>query len=236
MMSIDVNVLEDIGLTKGEIKVYIALLELGSSHVGPVVERSGLASSAVHNALHALAEKGMVGVIRKNRINLYIPVPPKQLLSYLEQKKDRLVQLIPTLEARQKMPEQEEVAEVFEGKKAIMSMLYLLLEGDGTEYLFFAINTDENEDAQEFFRRYDAKRKERGLVVKGIASPQLKPYFSKRDLQMKYTDNPIPSNISICNGKVALFSWGEKPIGYLLSSPHMANMYLEYFHKTWRSA
>jgi len=37
----DVSILEDLGLTQAEIKVYLALLELGSSSAGRILEKSG---------------------------------------------------------------------------------------------------------------------------------------------------------------------------------------------------
>lgn len=44
----DTQILEDIGLTNAEIKVYIALLELGTSTAGPIIEKTGLQNSVVH--------------------------------------------------------------------------------------------------------------------------------------------------------------------------------------------
>ena len=53
----DTSLLEDIGLSKGEIKVYLTLLNLGNTKVGYIIEKSGMASSAVHNAINTLIEK-----------------------------------------------------------------------------------------------------------------------------------------------------------------------------------
>ena len=38
----DITILEDLGLTNAEIKIYLALLELGSTTAGPIIEKSGL--------------------------------------------------------------------------------------------------------------------------------------------------------------------------------------------------
>ena len=56
----DNSILEDLGLTGAEIKVFISLLELGSSTAGKVVEKSGLQNAVVHRAFHSLAEKGLL--------------------------------------------------------------------------------------------------------------------------------------------------------------------------------
>ena len=41
----DTSILEDLGLTQAEIKVYVGLLELGSSSAGHILEKSGLQNS-----------------------------------------------------------------------------------------------------------------------------------------------------------------------------------------------
>ena len=50
----DTKILEDIGLTNAEIKVYLALLELGVSGAGNIIEKSRLQSSVVHNTINNL--------------------------------------------------------------------------------------------------------------------------------------------------------------------------------------
>lgn len=52
------EVLEELGLTKSEIKVYLALLELGQSTTGPVVDKAEIASSKIYEILEKLVNKG----------------------------------------------------------------------------------------------------------------------------------------------------------------------------------
>ena len=54
------EILEDIGLTQGEIRVYLALLELHTSTAGPIIEKAGLPSSVVYLALNKLLKKEMI--------------------------------------------------------------------------------------------------------------------------------------------------------------------------------
>ena len=60
-----------IGLTEGESKVYLALTELGSSTVGPIVKKSGVAYSNIYDILHRLIEKGIVSFIIKNKTRYF---------------------------------------------------------------------------------------------------------------------------------------------------------------------
>ncbi len=232
----DSSILEELGLSKGEVNVYLALLKLGETKVGSVIEKSGMASSAVHNSINSLWEKGIVSYIKKGKIRFYKTLPPKQLVNYLDDKKKRLLRIIPELDSMHKDSNENQDAEIFEGIKGIMSMLNILIEGanKGEEYLFFSVKADNNKEIQEFFEIYDSKRKEKGLVVKGLAPKELKGFFDKRKtLKMKYTASPLISDVSVCNGKIAIFAWGEKPIGYFIESKQLYNMFREFFYNVW---
>ena len=61
------KVLEELGLTSGEVKVYLALLELGPSSAGEIIEKSRLQNSVIHFCLNRLKEKGLVSYIKKGR-------------------------------------------------------------------------------------------------------------------------------------------------------------------------
>ena len=74
----DISILEDLGLNKGEIKIYLTLLELGTTKVGQIIEKSRMASSAVHNSLNALIDKGLISYIKRSKIKYYQAVPAKQ--------------------------------------------------------------------------------------------------------------------------------------------------------------
>ncbi|MFH0701365.1 MAG: helix-turn-helix domain-containing protein [Candidatus Woesearchaeota archaeon] len=234
----DTSILENLGLSQGEIKVYLTLLETGSTKVGTIIEKSGMASSAVHNSVNSLIDKGLITYIKKGKIKHYQAVPPKLLLEFVEDKKRKIQEILPELELKQKLAEERQEAEIFEGTKGVITMLNLLIEDakKGEEYLFFAINVPkQNEEIQKFFLNYDLKRKEKGLVVKGIAPKEEKKLFEGRKyLQMKYTNLPIPSNISICNRKICFFTWETKPVGYLIKSRQLSQIHAEYFKNMWK--
>ncbi|MFH1308263.1 MAG: helix-turn-helix domain-containing protein [archaeon] len=231
------SILEELGLSKGEVKVYLSLLSIGECKVGALIEKSSMASSAVHNSLNSLIEKGLVSYVKKGKIKYYEAISPKQLVSFLDDKKQRLINILPELESKQRTSKEKQEAEIFEGTKGIMALLNLLIEDTkkNDEYIFFTVNVNEkNKEIQDFFQMYDSKRKAKGLIVKGLAPKELKGLFKDRKhLKMKFTDYPIPSNISVHNNKVAIFSWEEKPVGYLIVSEQISKMFREFFNKIW---
>lgn len=229
--------LENFGLSRGEIKVYSALLELGSAQVGQIIEKSGLVSSAVHRHLKRLLERGFISYVKAGKINQYQAAPPKEILHFIDEQRKDFIDVLPELEAKQKLAREKQEAEIFLGTKGIMAMLNTIIDEakSGDDYSFFATNIEErNEELQEFFRRYDIKRKERGLNIRGLAPKSLKHLFAGRKaLKIKFPQFPIPSDMTICNDKVALIAWEEKPVGYLIRSKQIYKIYHKFFEEVW---
>lgn len=229
--------IQKLGFTQAEARVYITLLKLGPVKVGKVIEKTGLQSSTVHNVLHSLIDKGIITYIIKGKMKIYQAVEPKLILKEYKEKEQEFEKIIPKLESLQKLAEAKQEAEIYEGAKGIMNMLNELIENTKPNdvYYFFAVDVRGlNKEIQTFFERFDAKRKAKKLIVKGLAKKELKSLFEKRKyLQMKYTAFPIPSNISICNDKMVLITWGEKPTGILIKSKQIIQSQIELFNELW---
>ena len=53
----NIKILEEIGLTPGEIKVYLALLKIGQSSTGAIANESQVSRSKIYTILDKLAKK-----------------------------------------------------------------------------------------------------------------------------------------------------------------------------------
>ncbi len=234
----DTSVLEDLGLSPGEIKTYLALMQLGNTKVGQIIGRAGIASSAVHNALKSLVDKGLVSYIKKGKMKIYRAASPHHMLDYVNEKKAKLETVLPELEKMQRAAGERQEAEVFEGMNGLKTLMNLLIEDvkKGDEFLFFVTTTQEqNEEIQRFFSKYDRKRHDAGLIVRGLAPKELRKSLAWRQyLDIRYPDFPIPTNTSICNDKIAFFSWEPgREVGYLMHSRQIAQRYREFFRSVW---
>ena len=56
----DTSILKEIGFSDREIRVYIALLEIGKSTAGPISIKANLSQTKVYETLGKLIEKGLV--------------------------------------------------------------------------------------------------------------------------------------------------------------------------------
>jgi sugar-specific transcriptional regulator TrmB len=235
----DLSIFQEIGLTKGEIKVYISLLEEGTCCAGDIIKKTNIPNSAFHYNINRLINKGLVSYTKKNKFKLYNAADPINIIEYLKDKENKVKELIPKLKEKQKENKEKKNVEIYEGYKGIITLLQNMIidSKKGDEFLFFPPQIpDRNKDIQNFYRLFDMKRKVRGLITKGIVPSSQKEFFKDRKyLKIKYTNQPIPSNKGICNNKFATFIWGEKPIGVLIISEQLSSQERKYFTLLWNS-
>lgn len=237
----ETEILNEIGFSEAEKKVYLTLLELGMSTAAPILEKTGLQNSVLYRTLHRLIDKGFVSFIRKGKIKHYKASDPEVLLTYHKERETKLKNLIPKLRIRQKESEKEE-AEVYSGFKGVKTMLYSLIEDakKGEECYFFGQRAEIYDELQErLFFAYDVFRKEKMIKVLGIHDISVKEHMEKgRYSIMRYVDFPIPQTMVIFRNKIALIAWGNlrKPIGVLITSKEMAEQYKEFFKEMWKIA
>ena len=236
----EIEILQGLGFTQAEAKAYLILLETGPTKVGKIIEKSGLQSSTIHNVLHSLIDKGFVNYILKGKMKIYQTTDPKIILKYYKEKEKMFEDLIPQFESRQNLTPQKPQAEIYEGMNGITIMLNKFIENakSGDEFCFFSVDVPGmNKDIQKFFETYDVKRKAKGLKVRGIANQELRYLYEKRKyVTVKYVDFPIPTNLSICNDKMALLNWEEKPTGILVTSKQLVKSQLDFFNNIWKLA
>jgi len=233
----DTKILEDLGFTNAEIKIYLALLELGSTTAGPIIQKTKLQNSVVHMTLHKLVEKGFAAFIVKGKTRHYHATDPRNIGKYIDEKKSQFEQLLPQLLVKQQKQEPQ-AAEIYEGFKGFKNMLREFIKDakKGEEFLFFAFYTKNPEDYRyvyNYYRKYEVDRLEKGIVVKGIAPKSLKGIIKQRKTKILYVDFPIPENISVFQDKVFFTPWEDKQISYLIHSAQLAESFRRYFHSIW---
>ena len=233
-----------IGLTEGEAKVYLALSELGSSTVGPIVKKSRVAYSNIYDILNRLTEKGIVSFIIKQKTKYFQAAPPSNLIEYLNNKekeillqKQSLKKALPDLEKLQESKIKQE-AEVFLGKKGLRSAYEKLYKNlkKSEEALFFYIHESEYAETSNLF--YNSitdivkQTKNRGIANKEYK----KSWFAKKafHLNMRFIDIPLPGNIDIINDKVLFVSWSGGITSVLIHSKEIANNLRNYFNEVWK--
>ena len=121
------EILVDLGLSKKESVLYLALLKLGEETASRVSEIADLNRVTTYSLLKSLQEKGFCSVFDKNKIQYFKPIKPEQILGLLEEKKKRINAILPFLKEQEKTIEEKPEVMIFQGKKGIAAMFDLLL-------------------------------------------------------------------------------------------------------------
>ncbi|MCB9359384.1 hypothetical protein H6503_05615 [Candidatus Woesearchaeota archaeon] len=235
----DTKVLEDIGLSEREIRVYMTLLEEGPSSAGAILEKASIQNSVFHFCVNRLIEKGLVGYVKKGKIRIYNAAEPESFMVYLEEKKNAVEKLLPELKAKQSLVEEKRSVEMFEGMKGVWNALIELIADakPGDDFLFFTADLgdyEKDESVQKFYERYHLQRKKRKLNVKGISPTRLrKMHESWAGRMIRYTDLPMPANHGICGDKVVFMSWDEKPSAILIQQKNFVERQRKFFWAMW---
>ncbi len=239
----DTAVLEDIGLTGAEIRVFLALLELGNTTAGSVVGKSGLQNAVVHRAFRSLIEKGLVTYVLVGRIRQYQPVEPRLLLGFLDEKKHRLSRLIPELEARRALAKEKPRATVYEGVRGVKELLHLLITSKNTTYHSYGgPHASDQILGTYFWENFHRTRIRRGITARLLFTPSLKWWGQElaklRRTQVRITQQELEgiTETCICGDRVGIIVYLEKPFGFLVDEPHAAESYKRFFQVLWSGA
>lgn len=236
----DTTALENIGLSKAEIKVFIAILELGESKAGKIIAKTGLQSSSVHNAINSLLKKGFISYIKKGKIKFYNAISPESILNYMETKKRELLKILPELKLRHNKSVEENV-ELYKFYSGIKSMLFELIKDakKGDIYKTFAVEDPEQyeKSVENVYKTIKQISKEKRLIMRGIFHENVRKKKSKSSLmKKKYVNFPLPPNTIILNDKIAIISWDDEPSGILIHSKSIARHYDLFFEHLWKTA
>ncbi len=245
----DTKKLEATGLTRGEVRVYLALLKHGETTTGPVIDESGITGSKVYVILNKLIRKGLVSYIIREKTKYFQASPPRRLLDYVNSKEKEIVrqrkgieELIPQLENLRKHKENIQTSQIFEGYEGIKSVFGLILEimKPGEEYLAFSAGETLVEKMRIFLRNHHAKRGRMGIRFKIIAKSSEKLLFKKiskaKYFQIRYHKNPFPVGVIIFGDYIVTLTYKEKPTAFLIKSSQIAESYKEFFLNMWSSS
>jgi sugar-specific transcriptional regulator TrmB len=233
------EILEGLGFSKAEIKIYLALLELGPSTSGPIIQKSGLQSSVTHRALKTLLEKGIITFVKVGKDNNYQATDPKNLIDFIDNKKKKFLDLLPELEAKQKQGKSNYSTEMFLGKKAMFSTLLNIIKDakPNENYLSFSlIEPHDDEEIVDFYETYNLRRREKRLRVKVLVNKKVKPIYEKnytkellKKANVRYSSFHFPQGIILFRETVTFVHWGENPYAIKITNQEMANQFKQFF-------
>ncbi len=244
------SALERIGLTRGEIKVYLSLLELGSCSTGKITKKSGISGSKVYEVLGRLANKGLATSIVKNSVKYFEAADPNRILDYLEEKEKSIEQekteirkIIPELILKKKSAKKSE-ARIFtewEGIKTANEDIIKTLRR-GEEWLSMGL-TQQPKSWEIYFTKRQVIRAKKGIIHKHLLNEKYKSLYTERN-KLPHTEFrflpkefEMPTSTEIYADKVIIFILSkESPMAIMIENKDVAHSFRKYFNALWENA
>lgn len=235
------EILQNLGLSKNESKVYFALIKLKSASVNELSRESNVPRVNSYDILQSLKSKGLVGTITRSNKLYFEPAEPKTLLKLLEKKKEGLKETSLAIEDLKEMFQQESFIQdikVFKGKTGIKTILEEALNSK-TEILNFGSSGMFPKFYPEYFDVWEAQRVKQRINMRIVASKSLKGKLPKKKLQIiRFLDIEFKNLTStfVFDDNVAIFVWTENPLAILIKEKEFASSNKSYFEYLWENS
>ena len=236
----EIQVLQEMGLTKNESKVYLFLLNEGSSTITEITNKLPIHRVNVYDILKRLKEKGLVSYTIEGKKKFYTATDPNYFLEILKKREDLFEKILPSLESKKKSVKEKHEARIFQGKNGIKAIMEDILKEKKTIYVFGAEGKYE-EALPIYFKQFNKERQKRKIKFKIIYSKKIRelrkrqpiPYSDLKYIPKEYDS---PSTTLIYGNKVAIIMWTEFPIGILIESKELNKSYMNFWEILWKIA
>ncbi len=239
----------EFGLSEKEAKVYISLLEIGTSLVTDVAKKAGINRSTAYVILESLAKQGLVSITERKNIRLYTPAPPERLIQNLEEKSRKAIELVGI--AKTILPELKSFfsgsgpkpkIQFFEGTEGIKSAYEDTLTSKEQIKAFASIESMHS-TLPGFFPDYYQRRATKGVSIKAIFpdTPEARERVSlnkqeKREAVLVPVDKfSLTPEINMYDNKVVFMSLKER-FALVIESQELADAFKKVFDLAWQGA
>jgi len=245
------SVLENIGFTSGEIKVYLALLDLGKTTIMPLAKESRVTSGKVYGIVDKLIEKGLASFIVENKVKKFSPTSPRRIKDFLDEKSKRvkveqmeLDLILPELEERISFMKENIKVETFIGWSGLKTAYLEAIDGLSENDYNYVIGASKgsSEKQNEIFYYKILKRlikkniKIRVLFQGGSDSYSKNVTESEGNVKARYLDNLSPTETTIYGDIVMIIIHSKVPLLIKIKSKELAKSYVDYFKLLWKVA
>lgn len=243
--------LQALGLTGPEVRLYLALLELGSQPASVLARKAGLKRGHTYNVLTRLMEQGIVQEFVKSGVKQFTASMPAVLLSLLERRKEgieaqerALVAILPSLECLRNPFILQPKVRLFQGIEGIKEIYEeTLRDAGGALYAIgdFAhyFPEERNKELNDWMWKYCDRRAKRGIWYIGIVnkSPVSDLAYRKRKEQKRklkmLQEVDLSVEVNIFANKVAIISSSRDMVGLIIEDKPIADTLRNFHQALW---
>ena len=244
------TVLESIGLSKNEIKIFLSLLEIGSTTSGAIIRKTGIHTSKVYDGLERLANKGLVTHVIAANTKHFRAVNPERLLDFLEDKK-KLIEnqeegirgFLPQLHALQEMGADEAEAEIFRGWKGMETVFNEGINAMGKGGIWYVLGAYAGEDRErtdqlitKIIKKCEKKKMKWKIIYNESARKTFKYEQASPITENRFLKQETPATINMYKDVTFIALWIKNPVAFRVKNKKVADSFKVYFKFMWNLA
>ena len=243
------NVLEKIGLTKNESRIYLTLLKTGQTKTGNLLKKAEIYSGRIYEILSSLERKGLVNLMIKNNVKYYEASDPKEILNFLDEKRVEINsyqkeanEIIPKLRELKKSLEPEQKSVVYTGFRGMKNVLFEILDylDREDEVLGFGLNGYKKEKYNQMWLSWNREREKRKIKSRVIfVENETKYYKSHKKLKnnrVRILDSVKPGAFDIMGNKYLVLTEISTPSSVVITNKDIISSFMSMFDSLWESA
>lgn len=240
-----VDELIELGLSKNEARVYLALLELGQSTTGPIIKKSGLYRVMVYDTLDKLMKLGLVNYSIKRNRKQFEAENPKQFIELIKNKEIIANKVAENLQEIKSEKPLEQGAFVYEGWRGIQAAqekyFKEMRKGEG-EYVMVGASRQLHKKLDDFFNYFHERRAKFMVPAKLLFNENNRRFGhlkkKYKPVQIRFMPKKIitPSWVSTYKDMVLIGVAEEAPMAFFIKNKAVAESYRQYFYFMWEQS
>ena len=237
------QLLQKLGFSENETKVYLAALELGTSSAQDIGDKALVKRTTAYSVLGYLINRGVMGKTKIKGKARFVAEPPERLLLLTKEIEQGIKTSLPELEAIYNKNQIKPKITFYEGIEGIKNVFEDTLREKPKEILMW-LTDDYFKDLQQYSADYIKERVKLDMHARRIA-PAGSIWIrqnKKHDAQELSETIAVPSDmmsigieVNVYNNKLAFMNFREK-IGIIIESKAIADAMRQAYELSWIGA
>ena len=237
--------LETYGLNKNEIKVFLALVELGGGFAKEIIEKTKFHKNIIYDNIYKLIDKGLVSETLIDNKKYFECENPQIIDDFIEKTqndfkkyKQEIEKLKEKILEKKKIPTKTQTR-MYSGIEGVKQVLRHTLDNNEDYLAIGAPKESVDILGKLFWRNFAVKQADNNIRSKLIFNESLRNFTKIVDTAhneirfLKDSFEPL-TEIMIYGKFVATIVWSKEPIATLIENEEVAQSYKKYFNILWK--
>jgi HTH-type transcriptional regulator, sugar sensing transcriptional regulator len=231
--------LKKFGLNDKEIKIYLALLQLGRATVLSIAKKAGIKRPTAYLILESLMTQGLASKIPRKNKTLYIAENPKKLLKELEQKKREMEKIMPNLLSIYNLKADKPAVKMYEGREGVLQVYEEIFKSK--EVWWFGNVKSVYNNFREAFEVIEGLIKAKKMTLRDLmGNSEFEREYARThqraNHEIRISKFPINIDFSIFGDKIAVISLEENLYALIIEDKRITDSFRSMYELAWGMA